>query len=78
METLKDFVKEHPDIDLGEIGACYASCQGKWPENLDEALSHTKNCPWCLKWMKEHDKLKKITRYSAEGLEEANKRYRIR
>lgn len=78
MKTLQNFVKDYPRKDLGEIGACYASCQGRSAKDPYEAYDHIEKCPWCKKWMIEQKKLESITRYSHEGREEAKRRYKIR
>lgn len=66
---LKEFISEHPHVDLGATEACYASCCGEWAKDAFDAYDHVKSCAWCEKWMEEHEKLKEITKPNPKEVE---------
>jgi hypothetical protein len=69
MGTLKDFIELHPNIDVGEIRACYSSCQGKLANDAFEAYQHVQHCLWCNNWLEEQKEIHKRTTLSAQDRE---------
>ena len=69
MINLEEFISDRPDV----LYAAFASCQGKWPKDTDEAYNHVKECRWCQRWLEEHEKLDELISLSPRDKKELRK-----
>jgi len=63
-----EFLKKHPEIDIGLMLDTFEKCQGKQPKDLQEAYNHVYegNCRWCKKRIELWEEAQRNRRWMSE------------